>query len=226
MSGSSFDLGNQDLKPSYRFNAENIVTLLVGPEKHSMVVHSGYIARTSEFFASALKKEWAEGQTRTINLEEETPGLMAHYLDWLYHAELPTKRCTSFDSESSKVVASDLLAELYVFGERRLDSQLRSAIIAEFIRLGQGFHDIVGCQSSHRVSAINIIYQGTPAKSAARRLMVDLTLRSGCPKCYGADELDKAFLVDLTQAFFATVHGPYSLEQERLIATQPENYRV
>jgi len=56
--------------------------------------------------------------------------------------------------------------------------------------------------------------------------MVNLCLRFGCPKCYGADELDKAFLVDLTQAFFATVHGPYSLEQERLIATQPENYRV
>ena len=69
-----------------------------------MIVHTSYLAQTSEFFASALKKEWAEGQTRIIDLDEETPGIMAHYLDWVYTTELPTKQCRSSDTESSKVV--------------------------------------------------------------------------------------------------------------------------
>lgn len=96
------DAGNKvvhrehDLKPSYHFNAENVVTLLVGREKESMIAHTSYLTRTSEFFASALKKEWIEGQTRTIELIEETPKLMAHYLDWVYTAQLPLK--TSFMS--------------------------------------------------------------------------------------------------------------------------------
>lgn len=232
MSALLFDVGDQfapkeqGLKPCYKFNAENAVTLLVGPDRHSMIVHASYLSRTSEFFASALKKEWIEGQTRTIELDEEYPDLMVHYLDWLYTTELPTKGCRSFDSEDSKVATNHLLAELYVFGERRLDSHLRNAIIAEFIRLRLVFRDVAGCQSSQRVCAINIIYQGTPPGSPTRRLMVDLSLRSGCPKCYTADDLDNAFLVDLTQAFFAAVHGPKSVEEQRRLVPVPKDYRV
>ena len=69
MSTSLLDVGNkfarteQDLKPSYHFNAENIVTLLVGPDTQSIIVHTCYLTRTSEFSVSALKKVWIEGQT-------------------------------------------------------------------------------------------------------------------------------------------------------------------
>ena len=227
-----FDVGDHSapkerhLKPSYKFDAKNVVTLLVGPEKHSMIVHSNYLARTSEFFASALKKEWAEGQTRTIGLDEETPELIAHYLDWMYTTGLPTKECWPWDPQGSKTAANDLLAELYVLGERRLDSQLRNAIIAEFIRHREPLHDVARCSSFQRAGAINIIYQGTPPGSAARRLMVDLSFRSGCPRCYTADELDKAFLVDLTQIFFAAIHEPKSIEKQRLPVPRAEDYQV
>lgn len=214
------------LKPSYHFNAENTVTLLVGPEKQSMIVHTGYLTITSEFFASALKKVWIEGQTRTIELDEEVPELMAYYLDWLYTTHLPSKGCNSFTTETSKVVTHELLAKLYVLGERRLDSRLRNAIIAEFIRLRLIFHDVSSCQPLRRVNCINTVYQGTPEGSPARRLMVDLSLRSGCPKCYTVDDLDKAFLVDLAQAFFAAVHGPKSIQEQRLLVPESKDYRV
>ena len=120
----------------------------------------------------------------------------------------------------------DLLAELYVLGERRLDILLRNAVLAEFIRLKLIFHHVSRCQSSQRVTPVNIIYQGTPMGSPARRLMVDLALRSGCPRCYTADELDKAFLVDLTQAFFLALRGPTSVEDQRPSTPKPELYRV
>jgi hypothetical protein len=127
--------GEQHMEPSNNFNAENAITLLVGPEKQKLIVHASYITRTSAFFATALKKEWTEGQTRTIELHEETPEMMAHYLDWVYTSKLPTKDCGLFHPESAKIAAHDLLAELYVLGEHRLDFDFRNAITAEFVRL-------------------------------------------------------------------------------------------
>jgi hypothetical protein len=130
---------------------------------------------------------------------------MAHYLDWVCTTQLPTKDCKSIDTEILKVAAHDLQAELYVLGKSRLDSRLRSAIIIKFIRLRLVFHDIPKCQPSRRVGCINTIYQGTSAELSARRLMVDLSLRSGCPQCYKDNDLVKAFLVDLTQASFGSL---------------------
>lgn len=167
-------LEEPDLKPSYKFNAENVVTLLIGPDEQKMVVHTSYLARTSDFFATALKQVWLEGQTRTIKLYEETPELMAHYLNWIYSSELPTKDCSRLHLESAKIAAHDLLAELYVLGERRLDSDFRNAITAEFIRLTPILHVTPGCQPSRRVRPVNAIYHGTPAGSPARRLLVHL----------------------------------------------------
>jgi hypothetical protein len=160
--------GEQDMKPSNNFNAENAITLLVGPKKQKMIVHASYITRISAFFAAALKKEWDEGQTRTIQLHEETPEMMAHYLDWVYTSQLPTKDCGLFHPESAKIAAHDLLAELYVLGERRLDSDFQNAITAEFVRLRLILHGSPGCRTSQRVTSVNTIYQGTPVGSPAR----------------------------------------------------------
>jgi hypothetical protein len=33
-----------------------------------LLVHAGRIFANSEFFKTALKREWLEGQTRTINI--------------------------------------------------------------------------------------------------------------------------------------------------------------
>jgi hypothetical protein len=214
-----------DMKASNNFNAENAITLLVGPEQQKLIVHASYITRTSAFFATALKKEWAEGQTRTVELQEETPELMAHYLDWVYTSKLPTKDCSLFHPESAKITAHDLLAELYVLGERRLDSDFRNAITAELVRLRLILHGSPGCRTSQRVTSVNTIYQGTPAGSPARRLMVDLSLRFGCHQCFTGD-LDKAFLVDLTHAFFVAAHLPKGVEGQRGLEPKAEEYRV
>lgn len=139
---------------------------------------------------------------RRTNPYHRTRELIAHYLDWAY------------------------TTQLYVLGERRLDSRLRNAIIAEFIRLRLVCHDIPRCQPSRRVSCINTINQGTSVDSPAHRLLVDLSLRSGCPQCYTDDDLEKAFLVDLTQAFFAAVHFTKGVEKQRLIVPRAEHYHV
>jgi hypothetical protein len=76
--------------PPSNFGKDKMITLLVGTDEHELLVHEDYLARHSALFKAALKKEWAEGQTRTIKLPEETPDLVAFYLDFLYGKGLPT----------------------------------------------------------------------------------------------------------------------------------------
>jgi hypothetical protein len=98
-----------------------MVTLLVGPEEQAMVVHGDCLSRDSAFFKAALKREW--GPDRAIMIPEETPLLMGYYVEHLYGGLLPTHKLSS----GPKVLDPDqpsyeLLANLYVLGERMLDS--------------------------------------------------------------------------------------------------------
>jgi hypothetical protein len=107
----------------------------VGLEHHKIVVHEHYITRTSEFFATTLKKDWIEGQSRVIELREEIPELVKYYCDYIYSGKLPTKVFTYRDSDDNMAPAFELLANLFVLGERRLDTRLPNAVIHEILRV-------------------------------------------------------------------------------------------
>lgn len=197
----------QILPPTLDFNADNTVTLLAGPDKVKSTVHGPYLARASKFFDTALEKEWLEGRTQVIELPEETLASVAYYLQYIYAQQLPTAGYTppTFSNEH-KSPAFVLLAELYVLGERRLDSTFRNAILQEMIRLevlDAGTHAHPG------TDAINIIYQGTLSLSPARRLMVDMSANSSAIKFVTRDS-DPAFLYELAQALLARSSPAYS----------------
>jgi hypothetical protein len=152
--------GDSHTVDTFDFNQEDLVTLLVGPEQKKMVVHGTYLARTSDFFKAALKKEWTEGQTRTINLPEECPEIMAHYLSYTY-----TKRLSSRDQiyhgKSDFDYIYTLLATLYVCGERFINPVIQQAVIKEIFRLMQK-RDLRGVTWYPIQEEVNIIYRGTP----------------------------------------------------------------
>jgi hypothetical protein len=85
----------------------------------------------------------------------------------------------TFPEESDEYY--QLLADLYVLGERLLDETIRGAIIKEFIC----FTSLTD-KSSKRYcpmrETVSIIYRGTTAGSPARRLMVDIHLAYGTTK--------------------------------------------
>jgi hypothetical protein len=156
---------------------DGIITLLVGTEELEMTVHSSYIT-VSEFFQTALKKEWAEGQTRTIKLPDEKAELVAQYLDWVYGKGLPTRN-TKNDCQKGDVY--DVLAELYGLGERLLDSTLRNAIVKEMVRFTKLGGPGAEIQWFPESTAINTIYECTTAISPVRRLLGDLFVIKGKP---------------------------------------------
>jgi hypothetical protein len=161
-----------------QFSADAVVTLLVGEDEQTMIVHSSQLTRDSEFFTAAMKKEWVEGQTRVIRLPEERPATMAHYLSFLHSGRLFAEEITTLDKGPIKHCYS-LLASLYVCGERYLNRRLQSAIIVQMFRLTR----IPGKNSRHFYpsrTTVNTVYRGTPEGSPGRRLLVDLHIIKGC----------------------------------------------
>lgn len=148
----------------------------------------------TSFFKAALKREW--GPDRAIRIPEETPLLMGYYVEHLYGGPLLTHKLSSgpkvLDPDQSSY---ELLATLYVLGERMLDSYYRNKIILEFLRLlRHGYND-----SWPGSKAIRTIYQGTTAGSPARRLMTDFAVHYAYPKVFaeGFAAADPGYLHDV-----------------------------
>lgn len=191
------------------FSADSTVTLLVGPGEQKMVAHSSQLASDSVFFAAALKKEWKEGQTRTIKLPEEDTSTMAHYLSFLYGGRLSTEDITVVPGEQIKQCYR-LLAQLYVSGERFLNRRIQTAVIKEIFRLTLK-HDSKRVCWYPTGEVVNIIYRGTPEGSPARRLLVDLHANMGT-KEWMDHNLEAGFAIDVAKALYTKIQANPSVK--------------
>lgn len=197
-SASSLKTAAPVAQEQFSFDHDDAVTLHVGPTEHVLLAHGSFITRNSDFFTTALKKEWAEGQTRVIKLPEERPHVVSHYLNYTYTKALPSNMISSEPADTFAERANEyqeLLAELYVLGERLLDKPIKKAIIREIVRLASLPKRI--CPT---IDATNTIYRGTTAESPARRLMTDIQLAFGTTLSLDAAS-DAAFVLDVARAF-------------------------
>lgn len=200
--------------PTFTFCSSSTVTLLVGQSQTRMTIHGSVITLTSDFFATALKQTWVEGQTKLVKLPEEEPVHLTHYLEWIYTRKLPTSvyhRRPIFGSPHAHTIVpasySDsyiLLSHLYVLGERMLDPDFRNVVLKEMVRvmnLGLAPESpAIRPGLSLPLEVVNTIYQGTTSGSPARRLLVDWCLAFGHQTKYTMLH-EKEFLLDLTAAF-------------------------
>ncbi|KAF2122111.1 hypothetical protein BDV96DRAFT_137297 [Lophiotrema nucula] len=122
-------------------------------------VHKSALA-TSLFFRRALRLEWigpwATSSPDPITLPDEEPAVFRSYVQWLYFRALPP-RVTEWVE----------LANLYVLGEKLVDSAFQRAVLDAII------------QRAHTRSAvpsypfIKTVYGGTGAGSPVRKLVAD-----------------------------------------------------
>lgn len=183
------------------FSAYGVLTLLVGEDEQKMIAHSMHLTQDSEFFAAALKIEWEEGQTRIIKLPEESTATMAHYLSYLYGRILSTEDIKCVNGKDI-YPCFDLLASLYVCGERFLNRKIQHAVLAEILRLSS-ISDKNGVQWCPSTESANIIYAGTPEDSPGRRLLIDLYVVKGDRSIPGGDS---RFSADVVKVLFDKVH--------------------
>ncbi|KAF7682229.1 hypothetical protein GT037_001205, partial [Alternaria burnsii] len=99
-----------------------------------------------------------------------------------------------------------LLAKLYVLGEKLMDTDFKSAIIAAIMR-SKIDRKMYPC-----TRAVQIIYAGTPGRSPARRLMVDFWVFSAGPTWNGLSDLIEGtcpdFVNDLARELIVTRDRP------------------
>lgn len=93
------------------------------------------------------------------------------------------------------------LSKLYVLGERVLDTELQHAVIREIVRLSS-LKDKTGTRWFPIGPTVTRIYDGTPAGSPARRLMVDTHTSQGNQRWLDCDN-HPAFMTDLSKALLA-----------------------
>ena len=179
-----------------------MITLVIGADEQELLAHEDYLACDSAFLKAALKKEWAEGQTRTIKLPEEKPDLVAFYLDYLYGKGLPTDN-TRYNSRNGKVY--NVLADLYALGERLQDDTIRNEVIDEIVRFSKVSDRDTG-RHYPLDYAVTTIYESTTAGSQARRLLVELFVTNGEAK-WVREISQPEFLCDLATASIAELHS-------------------
>ena len=213
-------------KPLLSFTKSDVVTIIAGPDEHELIVYESCITRNSDFFKAAMKKEWTEGQTRTIKLpEEHCLETLTHYLNYAYSQALPTHNIRAVTSPGFPEGTWTTLANIYVLGERMADQSVRHAVIREFIRLPR-----LTCEAnksnksfSPNAEAISLIYDGTTAGSPARRLMVDYHVARGYESWLG-DHHHPAFVLDLAKALQKKITSGASYSSFRSAALNADDY--
>lgn len=181
------------------------IKLVVGTDQQNFFVHPSLLEH-SEFFQSALKREWVEGQERAIHLPDDDSAAFYTYVQWFYTGTIFSK------AEGPHGYSNyPFLGKLYVLGDKILDHNFQDTVTNAFVAAtrqpGEG--------GTIRLPAADVasqIYQGTPKKSPACRLMVDIFVTHGAAVWLerfvdNTSVLDAEFLLDLSMALLNTKAG-------------------
>lgn len=142
--------------------------VVVGGAKTTLYLAPDALRTTSNFFRSALKKEWMEGEENTIKLPEEDPFIFRLYAEWLYTGNIFCK------SEATTITRDhETLIDLYIIGEKMLDTVFQDQVIDAILALSKETNLELAL---HEVSRI---YDSTPPGSPMRALVCDKYLISG-----------------------------------------------
>ncbi|KAK5126451.1 hypothetical protein LTR85_010687 [Meristemomyces frigidus] len=93
----------------------------------------------------------------------------------------------------------ELLAKLYVFGERFQDGRFEDAVVDAIVAKVNDA-DVTGYVYYPDIAEVNIIYEGTLKACPARQLMVNIYSTRGSSQ-WISDDANTEFLLDLTRSF-------------------------
>ncbi|KAI4725320.1 hypothetical protein E4T49_06916 [Aureobasidium sp. EXF-10728] len=99
-----------------------------GPHAGVFTVQKALLCGSSTYFEAALNGPFIEGQSQTINLDDEDPTIFRTYVAWLYQGQL-----NSQDIERALEDPQDFgqhIAELIVFADKRVVRELKNDAIS------------------------------------------------------------------------------------------------
>jgi hypothetical protein len=166
---------------------------VVGAEGEERTVHEKLLCDNSAFFASAMKKEWKEGQERRVPLPDDVTSIVDLYIQWLYVGRIFSRQPTEGEPGNEKEF--DLLINGFVFGEKVQDGDFKDAVVDALMSCVS-----VASENGTRWYPIDPwvdrAYGGTPEGSPLRKLLVDMHVSHGSSKWLGGTK-SVEFLTDL-----------------------------
>ncbi|EUC49221.1 hypothetical protein COCMIDRAFT_33280 [Bipolaris oryzae ATCC 44560] len=97
-----------------------------------LYVHQGVLCKSSKFFQTAMKKEWAglKDEPHVIDLPEDCTETVKMYIEWLYTGKISSKLCMTmeecnFDDKNFSREAEKnfiVLAKAHIYGKKIIDS--------------------------------------------------------------------------------------------------------
>lgn len=108
------------------------ITVNVGEEGTSFVVHEAVIRKSSQFFDKAMKPEWASSRSdpRCVDLSDEKPEVFKVYLHWLYFKTMPTVAVENKGAWNPEYV---LLDKCHGMGDKTMDTGFRNAVLKALV---------------------------------------------------------------------------------------------
>lgn len=94
-------------------------------------VPKALLCNSSTYFKTALNSQFIEGQTQTINLDDEDPTVFRTYVAWLYQGHLKSRDIE--DALDDPQNFSQHIAELIVFADKRGIIELQNDSISMFL---------------------------------------------------------------------------------------------
>jgi len=157
------------LTTDLRIDSEPIL-VLVGASKYKFYIHEKLIRSNSGFFDTALKKEWAEGQDRRVELPSFEVDIFKVWIKWLYTGRIFLTTEGDLQKDHTGVYKSchnTRWASCYALADYIHDSDFKDAAIDAMIE--------VICQTNlYPFSLAGYIYPHSVKGSAHRMLAVDL----------------------------------------------------
>jgi hypothetical protein len=180
-------------------------------------IHTAVLVSSSAFLGNAMKREWrANRGDKPVDLSSECPEVFGYYTQWLY------TKAIVMNPSILAMTASVLLAQLYVLGERLVDSLFQDAIIDTFIARA------VNLNLKRSLLATSILYEGTGVESPARRLVVDIWAFCAVPEWLDSKSLRSEtcteFVGDLVHALIKKRPRPDVADVDRPWSIQPLQY--
>ena len=153
----------------------DLINIEAGPDKVQFSVSGPLIKSASSYFRGALEENFSEGRDGVVRLPDISAEVIGYFLGWLY-CQPP------FNKIESWKIKGDILAHLYVFGDRFGVPTLKTDVIHQLRRdftgwLLSDFNWSQGGVSRARNGlpdqTITLLWQNLPEQDPARKLVRD-----------------------------------------------------
>lgn len=151
---------------SYNYN--DTISVVVGSEERSFVVHKDVVCASSKFFKAACSTRWKEGQEKVVRLPTVKPAVFEMYMDWLYFGKIVNSASYATPSLLDPFIHLSLLGDMV--DDKNLRNKAMDALQAKAYE-----EKVSPCPRQ-----IHHIWENTSERSMLRKWALDIVfLRRG-----------------------------------------------